>query len=107
MSKPVLQELRKTQKHKIREAVKQRFGGTCAFCGRKPHVLTLDHIVAKSKGGRDVLSNLAAVCIRCNRSKGSQPLWDWWPNAECWDEARARQFAATVLVCPRPQATEN
>jgi HNH endonuclease len=97
--KPPRQELPKSQKHKLKAAVKQRFGGACAFCGRVPRVLTLDHIVARSKGGFDVMSNLAAVCHRCNRSKGSRPLWEWWQASDCWDEARARRFAAEVLVC--------
>jgi 5-methylcytosine-specific restriction endonuclease McrA len=94
-----LKELRKPQKHKIRDAVKQRFGGACAFCGCIPRILTLDHVVAKSKGGLDVKWNLAAVCQRCNRHKGSRPLWEWWQTSPHWDEERAAQFAATVLVC--------
>ena len=77
-----LRELIKPQKHKLKAAVKQRFGGACAFCGCVPRFLTLDHIVARSKGGLDVKSNLAPVCQRCNRSKGSRPLWEWWEPEE-------------------------
>ncbi|MBW4422191.1 MAG: HNH endonuclease [Myxacorys californica WJT36-NPBG1] len=95
-----LRELgRKSQKCKLRAVVKQRFGGACAYCGRTPRVLTLDHIVAQSKGGANVLSNLAAVCQRCNLSKGSRLLWQWWQASPWWNEARAIEFAATVLVC--------
>jgi HNH endonuclease len=89
----------KSQKHKIKAAVKQRFGGACAYCGCVPRFLTLDHVVARSQGGLDVKSNLAAVCQRCNKSKGSRPLWVWWQASSCWNEERANQFAATVLVC--------
>ncbi len=96
--KPLRELLRKSQKHKLKARVKQRFGGACAYCGRTPRVLTLDHIVAKSKGGQDVMSNLVAVCQRCNLSKGSRPLWQWWQASPWWHEERARQFAATVLV---------
>ena len=89
----------RSQKHKIKAVVKQRFGGACAYCGCVPRYLTLDHIVARSKGGLDVKSNLAAVCQRCNKSKGSRSLWQWWQASPYWNEERANHFAATVLVC--------
>jgi hypothetical protein len=89
----------RSRKHHIRAEVKQRFGGACAYCGRVPHVLTLDHIVAKSKGGFDVRSNLVAVCRPCNKSKASKPLWEWWQSSPSWDEERARNLSTTVLVC--------
>lgn len=90
---------RRSPKAKLKGMIKQRFGGTCAYCGGTPRVLTLDHIVARSQGGQDVRSNLAAVCQRCNLSKGSRPLWAWWQASASWSEERARRLAATVLVC--------
>lgn len=97
---PVRELGRKSQKHKLKAGIKQRFNGACAYCGRTPQVLTLDHIVAESKGGRNVKSNLVAVCHRCNLSKGSLPLWQWWQTSPWWNEERAISVAATVLVCP-------
>jgi 5-methylcytosine-specific restriction endonuclease McrA len=97
--KPLRELGGRSQKHKLKAVVKQRFEGACAYCGRVPRILTLDHVVAQSKGGSDVRSNLAAVCQRCNRSKGSRPLWQWWQASPWWDEERASRFAATVLVC--------
>lgn len=40
------------------------------WCGRR--VVSLDHIVAISKGGTNELSNLRAICNRCNARKGSR-----------------------------------
>ncbi|MGG6265973.1 HNH endonuclease [Leptolyngbya sp. AN03gr2] len=103
-----LRELgRKSQKHKLKPQLKQRFNGACAYCGCIPRVLTLDHIVAQSKGGRNVRSNLVAVCHRCNLSKGSMALWQWWQAAPWWDEERAIAVAATVLVCPLKSPTSS
>lgn len=34
-------------------------------------LLTKDHIVAKSKGGKNCLSNYQTMCSPCNKSKGS------------------------------------
>ncbi|NJM47705.1 MAG: HNH endonuclease [Alkalinema sp. RU_4_3] len=87
------------RKHKIRAEVKARFGGCCGYCGMKSKVLTLDHVVAKSKGGVDGRSNLVAVCPRCNKSKGSQELWAWWQASPWWCETRAARLSETVFVC--------
>jgi 5-methylcytosine-specific restriction endonuclease McrA len=89
----------RSPKHRLKAEIKQRFGGACAYCGCVPRFLTLDHVVARSKGGLDVRSNLVAVCQRCNKSKGSRPLWEWWQAADCWDQERADRFAAIVLIC--------
>ncbi|MBW4464373.1 MAG: HNH endonuclease [Pegethrix bostrychoides GSE-TBD4-15B] len=93
------EKLGRSSKHKLKGSVKQRFGGTCAYCGCQPRFLTLDHVVPRTQGGLDMKSNLVAVCQRCNRSKGSRPLWDWWQGSACWNEERAMRLAATVLVC--------
>lgn len=34
-------------------------------------LMTMDHILPRSRGGRDVLSNLHTMCFRCNSRKGS------------------------------------
>ena len=41
----------------------------CQYCGGRDH-LTLDHVVPKSRGGRDTWDNLVAACIACNARKG-------------------------------------
>ena len=97
---------RRSPKAKLKAAIKQRFGGTCAYCGCTPRVLTLDHIVARSQGGRDVRSNLVAVCQRCNLSKGSCSLWAWWQASANWSEERACQLSANVLMCKIKVCTE-
>jgi 5-methylcytosine-specific restriction endonuclease McrA len=95
---------RRADKPQLRAAAKQRWGGACGYCGRSARTLTLDHIVAKSKGGRHVRSNLVAACRRCNDSKASRPLWDWWQASPWWCEQRAQRLAETVLVCPLKRA---
>ena len=43
----------------------------CIYCGRSPPEvkLQLDHIFPRSKGGRDIASNLAPACFECNSGK--------------------------------------
>ena len=35
-------------------------------------LMTKDHIIPKSKGGRNNLSNFQTLCIRCNSKKGNK-----------------------------------
>lgn len=48
----------------------------CAYCGDQygASSLSRDHIVPKSKGGRDIWTNVVTACCKCNAKKGSQDL---------------------------------
>ncbi len=43
----------------------------CQYCGGRDG-LTVDHVVPKSRGGKDTWENLVAACTRCNNKKGSR-----------------------------------
>lgn len=47
---------------------------TCMYCGKQfAHTdLTRDHIVPRSKGGKDVWGNVVAACRRCNQFKADR-----------------------------------
>ena len=34
-------------------------------------LMTKDHIIPKSKGGRDVVTNMQPMCVHCNKAKGA------------------------------------
>lgn len=46
----------------------------CMYCGQKfpLNQLTRDHVLPKSRGGRDVYENLVIACKCCNNRKGSR-----------------------------------
>ncbi|MEC8374816.1 MAG: HNH endonuclease [Pseudomonadota bacterium] len=46
----------------------------CMYCGQKfsPKRLTRDHIVPRSRGGKDSWTNVATACQRCNHAKGAK-----------------------------------
>ena len=55
-----------------------RCGGVCHYCGdpmiRMPNErksFTLDHVIPRSRGGSNHLSNLVGSCAECNQDKGS------------------------------------
>ena len=57
-------------------ALFQRDNYQCLYCGHffDYHNLTRDHILPRSKGGRDVWQNVVSACRRCNQHKGSRSL---------------------------------
>ncbi len=68
----------KNLKAQLKAQIKLEFALSCAYCGAKSKKLTLDHVVAESKGGLKSRNNLVPACTRCNKSKGSKHLTDWY-----------------------------
>ena len=54
-----------------RREILRRDRHTCQYCGSGKN-LTLDHVVPKSKGGRNDWDNLVAACNACNARKGDR-----------------------------------
>lgn len=57
---------------RLRIAVFQRDNFTCRYCGDKPLHLECDHVIPRSRGGSDNLSNLVASCRPCNSLKSNK-----------------------------------
>ena len=57
-----------------RRAVMARDNYTCQYCGATPGrgLLTLDHVVPRSKGGTTTWENVVAACRTCNMKKGDR-----------------------------------
>ncbi len=45
---------------------------TCQYCGTRKPPLTIDHIIPKSRGGKDTWDNLVTACVKCNAKKGDR-----------------------------------
>ena len=70
----------------LKTVVRYRFGGimcnrqniiwrdhnTCQYCGATfaTNNLTIDHLIPKSRGGKNTWKNLVAACKKCNQKKG-------------------------------------
>lgn len=59
------------------EKIRNRFSGCCAYCGAKPDVICMDHVVPLSRGGRHSPSNILPACSSCNSSKGALFVAEW------------------------------
>lgn len=55
-----------------RVAVFERYGGFCYLCGGT--ATTLDHVIPRSRGGTEAITNLRPCCVSCNSAKGNRLL---------------------------------
>jgi hypothetical protein len=60
------------QGYEIREYLLEKFERKCAYCGKTAVPMEIEHIVPKSRGGSDRVSNLTISCRRCNQEKGNR-----------------------------------
>jgi 5-methylcytosine-specific restriction endonuclease McrA len=45
------------------------YKGCCAYCGKQPERLTMDHVIPLAKGGAHTASNIVPACGHCNYTK--------------------------------------
>jgi len=60
--------------YEVREYLLEKFSRSCAYCGVKNVPLEVEHIVPKSIGGSNRVSNLAIACRKCNQAKGNRNI---------------------------------
>ena len=60
--------------YEVREYLLEKWGRTCAYCGKKDVPLQVEHIVPRARGGSNRVSNLTLACQPCNQKKGAQPI---------------------------------
>ena len=58
--------------YEVRAYLLEKFNWTCAYCGKKDVPLEIEHIVPKSRGGSNRVSNLTISCHKCNQKKDNQ-----------------------------------
>ena len=73
----------KNARRKFRQSIFEAWDWKCAYCDEKlgSYSATIDHIIPKFKGGHNVKSNMLCSCSKCNRSKGSTSLEDWYNSS--------------------------
>jgi len=60
--------------YEVREYLLEKWGRKCAYCGATNVPLQVEHIVPRSKGGSNRVSNLTLACVPCNQAKGNQDI---------------------------------
>jgi HNH endonuclease len=87
-----------------RLAIYLRDGLACVYCGASMEDgarLTLDHVIAHSRGGSDDATNVVTCCATCNSSRGNKILRTWARPAAI---VRVRHFTRQPIVAERVEA---
>jgi len=58
--------------YNVRNYLLEKFDHTCIYCGATDVPLEVEHIIPRSRGGSDRVSNLTIACHDCNQEKGNQ-----------------------------------
>lgn len=66
--------LERTSMYVEREVLYARDRHVCCYCGHqiKTHLLTIDHVMPKSRGGKNIWMNAVSACKPCNHSKADR-----------------------------------
>lgn len=59
--------------------LRRLYNQPCANCGTMEQ-LTIDHIIAISRGGRHSIGNLQTLCLNCNSKKHTRTIMEWRMN---------------------------
>jgi 5-methylcytosine-specific restriction endonuclease McrA len=101
------------QAHWSRRGVLVRDNFTCIYCGVQPGSVvrgkpitksefTVDHVIPKSRGGKDQWTNTACACYTCNHRKG-----DRLPNEAgmkmAWEPKTPRTSYLVIAVGSGPE----
>jgi 5-methylcytosine-specific restriction endonuclease McrA len=83
-----------------REAVFQRDGFQCVYCGTvgEADELSVDHVEPKMRGGDNSAGNQVTACLPCNGEKGGQAAWRYLASRR---EKREHFLQAAPYVWPR------
>ena len=85
----------KSARKKFRESIFESWEWRCMYCDEALTEITatIDHIKPKVKGGHSTRNNMGLCCSRCNSSKGSQLVFDYYNKSHpCYSEARASKI---------------
>lgn len=76
----------KLAKKRFREEIYKEWDYKCGYC--EADATSLDHIVPRYRSGSSNRHNLMPCCRRCNTSKASSPMEQWYQNQEFFNQAR-------------------
>lgn len=77
------------------------FQNCCAYCGNKCS-LTLDHVVALSRGGVDGISNIVPACRSCNGSKNATDVFEWYSRQSFYSLERWQHICSNTSLSEFP-----
>jgi 5-methylcytosine-specific restriction endonuclease McrA len=81
--------------YEIREYLLEKWQRTCTYCRATGVPLQIEHIIPRSRGGSDRVSNLTLACDPCNQRKGAQTAAEFgFPQVQAQAQQPLRDAAA-------------
>ncbi|MFA5352700.1 MAG: RNA-guided endonuclease IscB [Thermodesulfovibrionales bacterium] len=93
--------------YEVREYLLEKWGRHCAYCGAKDSPLEIEHVIPRSKGGSNKVSNLTLACNRCNTKKGNLPIEEFLKKDPARLEWIKRGIKASLKESAAVNATRN
>jgi len=87
--------------YEVREYLLEKWGRECAYCAVTETPLEIEHMVPKSNGGSNRISNLTIACRDCNQEKGSQTLTEFFQTSSRLKDKQPR-LDNVLIQCKRP-----
>ena len=85
-----------------RRNVKEKWNYRCAYCGSGNN-LTIDHIVARAKGGTDFTKNVVCCCHKCNQDKSHSPWEEWYLSQDFFSVKKYNR----IIEWMKPEPVKN
>lgn len=82
--------------YEVREYLLEKWGRKCAYCGATDVQLEVEHVVPRSRGGTDRVSNLTLACRECNEAKGNLLPQEWLEKLKKSRRAKDKERARNL-----------
>jgi len=89
--------------YEVGEYLLAKWNRTCSYCGAQNVPLEKEHILARSKGGSDRVSNLTLACRPCNRRKDNRDVREFLAH----DPVRLKRILAQATASLKDAAAVN
>ncbi len=92
--------------YEVKEYLLHKWGRQCAYCGKTKIPLEIEHIIPKSRGGSNRVSNLMLSCQHCNQKKGNKTAKEFgYPNIQ--EKAKTSLKATPFMNLVRTQLVDT
>ena len=95
--------------YEVREYLLEKFGRKCAYCGvENVPDLQVEHIIPKTRGGSDRVSNLTLACESCNLKKGNQTAKEFgFPEVQMQAKKPLKDAAVLNVLLKKQKLSEG
>jgi 5-methylcytosine-specific restriction endonuclease McrA len=96
----------KLQGYEVREYLLAKWGRKCVYCQKSGLPLEIEHIIPKSRGGSNRVSNLTIACSKCNLKKGNKTATEFgYPRVQ--KQAKKSLKSATFMNTIRQRIVDK